>query len=400
MRYGTTYIVRPFIAVQDAAEASCALGGRHPVVGRAGVVLLREQMKVRCSVRATSFGACDAGSSRAASPGSTRSARPLPTAARVRRSRSSSEPSHQTTSSGRHSRAASSTQRRTVSLPIDTSTVSRPWPSGQTLRRLGYYGGHHDSGCRSGPRAIAPPAPRRAWGSWRCSRDSTSGGPRSSPGGSGRLRPASRCILAWRADRARGPGRGRRAEPGRDRALAVAARPGGGAPGPHSRPRGRGRGAGHPLLGARRRGRRWRERRRGPVRAGRGAGGGARPRRDRDRTRLHVRPPRRPPVPASFDRTGARRVRRRSHAGAAGGWCPVQPRAARGGGGLVGLHERLGGRGRDPPADAADRRARRRDLPEPRARDGPGGPGRGAARGYRPHRGVACPLARRPRDPA
>ena len=43
-------------AVEQRADLPLRLGRLHPVVGRTGVVLLRVQMKVRCSVRATSDG--------------------------------------------------------------------------------------------------------------------------------------------------------------------------------------------------------------------------------------------------------------------------------------------------------------------------------------------------------
>ena len=64
---------------------------------------------------------------------------------------------------------------------------------------------------------------------------------------------------------------------------------------------------------------------------------------------------------------------------AAGVLCSLGP--ARGGGGRVRLHERVGRRGRHPPAHAADRRVRRRDLPEPGARHRPGGPRRASGSG-------------------
>ena len=57
MRNGTTYIVRPFIEPsKSGASFGVGVAGRHPVVGRPGVVLASGvQMKVRCSVRATSL---------------------------------------------------------------------------------------------------------------------------------------------------------------------------------------------------------------------------------------------------------------------------------------------------------------------------------------------------------
>ena len=57
MLNGTTYIVRPRMQPSNSAvERGLHLVGVHPVVGRAGVVLLRLQMKVRSSTRATSPG--------------------------------------------------------------------------------------------------------------------------------------------------------------------------------------------------------------------------------------------------------------------------------------------------------------------------------------------------------
>ena len=56
MRYGTTYIVRPRMARRRAARPCAAPPRAHPVVRGAGVAFLFEQMKVRCSVRATSLG--------------------------------------------------------------------------------------------------------------------------------------------------------------------------------------------------------------------------------------------------------------------------------------------------------------------------------------------------------
>ncbi len=56
IRNGTTYIVRPFIAPSNSGVSLRAgVVGRHPVVGRARRPACRcVQMKVRCSVRATS----------------------------------------------------------------------------------------------------------------------------------------------------------------------------------------------------------------------------------------------------------------------------------------------------------------------------------------------------------
>ena len=125
---------------------------------------------------------------------------------------------------------------------------------------------------------------------------------------------------------------------------------------------------------------------------------GARARALRHRLRLHVRPARRPPVPPALDRPGARRRRGRPGPGAASVGSPVQPRPARGGGRLVRLHERVAGRGRDSPAHAPDHRARRRDVPEPRARHRSHGPRRAAARDRGLDGGVAGSLARRSRD--
>ena len=51
MLKGTTYIVRPRMQPSnEAVERLLHLVGRHPVVGRAGVVLLSEQMNVRSSI--------------------------------------------------------------------------------------------------------------------------------------------------------------------------------------------------------------------------------------------------------------------------------------------------------------------------------------------------------------
>ena len=141
--------------------------------------------------------------------------------------------------------------------------------------------------------------------------DSTSCARGSSPGSTWRCMTASSRRPRCGGLGSRGAGRGRRAEPGRGRALALAPRPGRVAPGPAGEDGGGGDRAGHHLRGARR----------APTRPGlpaapagrrahgprRGARGGARARARRHGLRLHVRPARRPPVPPPLDRPGARR---------------------------------------------------------------------------------------------
>ena len=333
-----TYIVRPgHRAVEDLAEAVVALGGRHPVVGGAGVVLLARADEgevlgagdvvrgapVEVAARAASAGP---GEELAGADRSLGQALPL-----VLRAVAPDDVVGPTESRG-VVHPASDGLAPAMSMH---QRYPRPWPSGQTLRALGYDGGHHDSGCRRGPGAVAP----RLLGACL--------GLVALLAGLHLWRPAllSRADLAvydrLLAASSRGVPTGRVALVEVDeRSLAEAGRwpwPRDRVAGLLDRIRALGAavdGAGHPLLGGRRRRRRWREpARAAPCRAGRGAGGGARPRRGRDRLRLHVRPPRRPPVPAPLDRAGPRRVGRRSHAGAAGGRRPLQPGAPRGGGG-------------------------------------------------------------------
>ena len=178
-------------------------------------------------------------------------------------------------------------------------------------------GTSHDPRRRGGPWAVAPPAPRRVPGArlrGRRAPPPASGTPRPRRPGGVRSPPhgvpaAGRPRAAWPSSRSTSgalprPGAGRGPATGLPGSWTGCARSGAAAVGldivfaePDSggdAPRGAGQAGGRavPALGP-----------------GRGARGGARARALRDRLRLHVRPARRPPVPSSLDRPGARRAR-------------------------------------------------------------------------------------------
>src|SRR6266851_2432557 len=114
---GITYSVRPRIQPlnRPVSVSFISLGLTQLLVGPASV-LLREQMKVRSSTRATSLGSERARKLLGRFSALSRIRVPALTIWSHRRSYSSCDPSHQYTWSGRHSATISSTHARSFAL--------------------------------------------------------------------------------------------------------------------------------------------------------------------------------------------------------------------------------------------------------------------------------------------
>src|SRR5712692_4298159 len=117
MLKGITYSVRPRIQPlnRPVSVSFISLGLIQLLVGPASV-LLREQMKVRSSTRATSLGSERARKLLGRFSGLSRMKVPDVTICSHRRSYSSCEPSHQWTRSGLHKASIPSTQARSFVL--------------------------------------------------------------------------------------------------------------------------------------------------------------------------------------------------------------------------------------------------------------------------------------------
>src|SRR6476659_167337 len=117
MQKGTTYIVRPRMQPSNSGRsvARISSGAIQLLVGPASS-LLREQMKVRSSTRATSVGSDQARYELGRLTGSRRRNVPASTSSWQRRSYSSWLPSHQYTESGLHRATMSATHAISFAL--------------------------------------------------------------------------------------------------------------------------------------------------------------------------------------------------------------------------------------------------------------------------------------------
>ena len=125
MQNGMTYIVRPRMEPSNrpVSVAFISSGATQLLVGPASASS-REQMKVLSSTRATSAGSERAQNEFGLRPGSSATNVPPATSRSVRRTHSSSEPSHHSTRSGLVSSATSRTQSRSRACRV--GAVSSP----------------------------------------------------------------------------------------------------------------------------------------------------------------------------------------------------------------------------------------------------------------------------------